>query len=768
MHRLPSRKNGVRPAGEAGWIGAIGSGDRLHALARAAVREAACGALCLAPILVALAWGPFFDSDAHLTLAAARNVAAGRAWAYGLSWVEPAALPRAPLYTLALALLARLGAPLSHAALLLSAAGWSALALALCRFARLSDGPLAGAAVALLAVLHPLALSSLGAEAAWTVALFWAAAIAAWRGRWLSLDVLVALMLLTRLDLATVGGALLLGGLQWRETRRFPLRLCALLTAVLSGAVLMAARASIGVSAIVRLAAPGGLRAAEQLLEESEFYWLAPPLVALGLLALRARRPQAATRLWAILACAMLAWVPLALAGAGTVAEVGAAATVLLLAGLGAVQAARWVRARARVQIDRRALTAGLAALTLLPLIVAQSTSLATRFRERPAARRALDQHASAWLSAHSEPGEVVLGPPWIEVPLDRPALLWDGRSGLPAELSEILAALRANPPLYVVSMRTVAWDRLIRSGWYVERYAPVETVRSAYEPVSPLTVWRYRPHGSAAGPLRPADAVLADGVRLVGYRYWPQQIAPGDAVYVTLSLQSSQPITTAFRTVLRVLSPLDGRNWAQQDLLTPQGMSVDWWRPGQSIDERYVLTTTVDIPVGAYHLDAFVLNNQSAAQVLGYVSVPWRGATAGLTDVVGATFADQIALLGYETAGIWTPGAENSVTLYWKALRPPEDDYTVFVHLVGPGARYVTGHDGPPMQGRYPTLAWLPGDVIPDAHALALGPDVAPGTYWVKAGMYRKPSMERLSVRSVDGALQPDGILELGPIQVR
>ena len=87
---------------------------------------------------------------------------------------------------------------------------------------------------------------------------------------------------------------------------------------------------------------------------------------------------------------------------------------------------------------------------------------------------------------------------------------------------------------------------------------------------------------------------------------------------------------------------------------------------------------------------------------------------------------------------------------------------------LVGPDGQLVTGHDGPPMDGRYPTGAWQPADVVPDAHRLVLEPDIAPGTYWLKVGMYRQPSLERLPVRDARGVEHADGILELRPIEIR
>jgi hypothetical protein len=756
MHRLLSQKEDIHSPG-------IGSRTTeaaayLHTGLRrlGTLPSYAWLALLVAPLVIAFVWRTFYLPDAHLTFAAARNLAAGREWAYGLA-VEGADAPlRSPLFTLVLALWARLGALPAQAALYLSALGWSVLALALYRVTRIAGGPLAAAVAIILAVFSPALLDALGTEATWAAALFWIAIAAALGKHWLVFDVALVLMLWTHFDLSTLTLAVLLVGLEWSETHRFPLRSCAFVASAGMVSIVLVLR-SPGDPLTVLLPAPthgdGGFA---PWLQESELYWLYLPLMALGLLAIRHRF------LWA-----GLLWVGFALAGYGVVAETAAAATALTLTGLGIGWIVRWIDIRERVGPGRTALTTGVVAVAVALLAVAQVSSLLVRFRDRPLARQALYQHVGGWLAAHSAPGDTLFGPAQIDYPADRPVVLWNGQSGQRSELSTLLDVLRADPPAYAVSLRTIPWDRLIRSGWFAERYEPVDVYHSPYDGSSPFTLWRYRSSGHDLGVARSVDVPLADGLRLVGYRYWPEQIEPGDAVYVTLSIRPTQPVTVASRAVVRVFTPSSGENWAQQDVLTPHSVPVDWWRTGQTIDERYVLTTTANTPVGAHLLDVFVLGNEDQKQDLGYVTVPWRGEIPAMTPV-DATFSDQIELLGFEVSDDWSKDAENEVRLYWQALRRPDEDYTVFVHLVGPDGQPVTGHDGPPMHGRYPTGAWLPGDVVPDAHRLTLEPGLVPGTYWLKVGIYRQPSLERLPVVDARGVELADGILALRTIEIR
>jgi hypothetical protein len=132
------------------------------------------------------------------------------------------------------------------------------------------------------------------------------------------------------------------------------------------------------------------------------------------------------------------------------------------------------------------------------------------------------------------------------------------------------------------------------------------------------------------------------------------------------------------------------------------------------------------------------------------------------------ARFSDQIRLLGYDAPDVAMIGSEVHVTLYWEAIRPPDGDYVVFVHLVGADGQPVTSHDGVPMQQRYPTGTWIPGDVVPDMHPLPLKPDALPGTHTLHVGMYSWPNMQRLPVQDRDGVEQPGQSIALQSIEVR
>ena len=81
----------------------------------------------------------------------------------------------------------------------------------------------------------------------------------------------------------------------------------------------------------------------------------------------------------------------------------------------------------------------------------------------------------------------------------------------------------------------------------------------------------------------------------------------------------------------------------------------------------------------------------------------------------VGAVFGNAAELVAYklEPAAL-VPNQKSRLTLYWRC-RAPMEAWHIFVHLDDTeGGRIHAEHD--PANGRFPTDAWKPGDVIADA----------------------------------------------------
>lgn len=746
--------------------------------------------LALGPLVIGLAWGAYLDDGAYATFRWARHLASGHGLASSTAAGMRAVL-QSPLYALTLALLARLGLPLPEAGWILSLLGWGATAVGIYAIAQATGKPVAAmrepiaagrqpfaamrwpvAAVvsATLVVVSPIVVSTLGTGVPWAVALAGFAVAASVKRRW-AVQGWVLLLLCARLDPSTLALAVTLLVLQWIERRRFPACPAAVVAVAAVGWGLLTLRHAVPSHHLLAPDVAEWGHAIQRLLGESEFYWLFLPFIGVGLFTV----PQRSLGLG-------LVWGAVAVLSGGAAAGAMVAVLGLLLAGLGVEWIVRWIETHDLVRLDGVALVVSLTLVAGLPLGVAQISSLVQRYQSRPVVREALERRAADWLRATSEPEATVLGSERVGYLADRGTIAWDGSEGGPEELANLIEPLTKDPPAYCVSFRSIAWHSLMQTAWFQDGYQALEQFESPYDATSPFTIWGYRLRAFDLGDYEPLHVHFPGGIDWVAYKFWPDRIGPGDAVHVVLLLQATQPVTDSFRTIVRVVSPEAGVAWAQRDMVTPHNVPVDWGRTGQVVAEQFVLTTTTDIPVGAYQVNVSLATSDLKTLLplyrrddtapldrvtLGYVVVPWQGGLDA-AERVGIRLGEQVTLAGYKAPGSVSPGTGFDVTLYWEPLQPPGDDCVVFVHLLGADGQLVASHDGPPMEGRYPTQAWLPGDIVPDVHHIALAPNVPAGTYHLQVGMYRWPSMERLLVWGEDGIEQPDRVVVLQPVEVR
>ncbi|PDW00183.1 glycosyltransferase family 39 protein [Candidatus Viridilinea mediisalina] len=120
-------------------------------------------------------------------------------------------------------------------------------------------------------------------------------------------------------------------------------------------------------------------------------------------------------------------------------------------------------------------------------------------------------------------------------------------------------------------------------------------------------------------------------------------------------------------------------------------------------------------------------------------------GAAQHPQKLVGATFGDQIILLGYTLKattpagpGVYRAGGNLPLSLFWDVVETPGRDYSMFLHLCQRcDEPPVASKDGPPLEGYLPTSVWLPGKPARDDRAIALPRDLAPGRYTLLLGLY-------------------------------
>ena len=89
--------------------------------------------------------------------------------------------------------------------------------------------------------------------------------------------------------------------------------------------------------------------------------------------------------------------------------------------------------------------------------------------------------------------------------------------------------------------------------------------------------------------------------------------------------------------------------------------------------------------------------------------------------------------------------GTELRVSLFWEVLETPGQNYTVFVHALGPDGRLLGQHDGWPADAHRPTSVLPPGERVRDVHYLTLGEAASLEDITLRVGLYESISQEPL-----------------------
>ena len=94
-------------------------------------------------------------------------------------------------------------------------------------------------------------------------------------------------------------------------------------------------------------------------------------------------------------------------------------------------------------------------------------------------------------------------------------------------------------------------------------------------------------------------------------------------------------------------------------------------------------------------------------------------------------------------------------LTLRWQLDEPLTDDYKMFVHVVDESERPLVQWDGWPGMNTRRTAAWLVGREGGSANVehvlLPVPPEIEPGEYGLRAGLYSAATGERLGNQSIN-----------------
>ena len=346
------------------------------------------------------------------------------------------------------------------------------------------------------------------------------------------------------------------------------------------------------------------------------------------------------------------------------------------------------------------------------------------------------------------------------------------------------------HPPLFTLPLPLALF--------FLSALAPWVWIRPAYQPP---------PEYQGAIPNR-LDANFGGEMALLGYELGQSSVTPGGSFGLTLIWRAETAMDRNWSVFVHLLGEHDILV-AQRDTYPGLGLlPTRLARPGQTWADRYV----VNVPLGAYptgesrvEVGLYDLSGGARLPVAGgrdslvLAPLPVLARPGDVPNPLGVNFGNQIELAGYsvDTRLLQAPqnvgqkilrklimktpfslsvfgvppyegqAAEGLVlTLYWRALRPVDMNYSVFAHIRGEGESLWGQHDGWPQDGASPTSAWIPGELVEDAFPLTLQVGTPPGVYDLEVGLYDSQTGERLQVRTPDGRWT-EGFIYLARVRV-
>jgi hypothetical protein len=265
-----------------------------------------------------------------------------------------------------------------------------------------------------------------------------------------------------------------------------------------------------------------------------------------------------------------------------------------------------------------------------------------------------------------------------------------------------------------------------------------------------------------------------------------PQELTPGSFIPVTLYWRLREGRGQDYFVRLQAWDYNNVSRGTQNDkyglifrYLYPPVM----WQAGEIVTETRWIEVYEDAPPGGYRFaisvsaypgptpvnltpgsaqqqNEWALVGQSAVSRSTYLAVQ-DAPTVSIDAVLG----DQIRLLGVTfdpPLDAIAPGSTLHVQLYWEAINPIVESYTLFLHLKDRDGNLIAQQDTLPFEGQYPTWAWSVGQNVVTSHILDMSAE-ASGDYVLSVGMYRYPSLERLAVVQ-EGERVPDSVVTIAP----
>ena len=271
-------------------------------------------------------------------------------------------------------------------------------------------------------------------------------------------------------------------------------------------------------------------------------------------------------------------------------------------------------------------------------------------------------------------------------------------------------------------------------------------------------------------------DFDFGQEARLLGYDIQSGEVEPGEKVYITLYWQELQAIEENYIIYVHIFGQ-QGSKIGQRDTYPGTGrFATTLWKPGDVFADRIGVPihpnagrpVLARIEAGLYarqtkrRLPVFDSEGRSLDQtIIGQLKIPpSRREPVVIPHPVDYSFGDTINMTGY---GIQIePEGDVIISLYWRVLSHPTQDYTVFVHLLDEEDTIIAQGDSQPLEGDYPTSIWAPGELVVDPHAISLETKEYSERFRWRTGLYDLTTGDRVPAYGPNGLRLPADQVEL------
>ena len=255
----------------------------------------------------------------------------------------------------------------------------------------------------------------------------------------------------------------------------------------------------------------------------------------------------------------------------------------------------------------------------------------------------------------------------------------------------------------------------------------------------------------------------IAPGLTLNAYHLERERYRTGERLTVLLEWQQTDDLSLPdYYPELRLVR--QGQVLAARDAAPVYDRyPTSWWQPDETVLDWRDLIVPPEVESGLAELQVRVRGQEPFS--LGWVQIEAVPRVYDLPEMqrrVRSPWSEVAALAGYDLSAFEVVvGGDLTLTLYWEALGPSDQELVVFTHLLSEDGRLIAQHDGPPASGGRPTTGWVEGEYIADPHALQWVDTIYTGPAMIEVGLYDpRTGLRLLAPRGDSRLLLPDAII--------